>query len=101
MLQVFQLLIVPVAIGMLLRRWLPASQAEYLRRIASALSFGVMIFVVVVSIAGLRADLSFLVPIFKSMAVRLITLKTPLASLAISSESSLIKHTVGEARRLT
>ena len=54
MLQVFQLLILPVAIGMLLRHWLPAALADQGQRVASALSFAIMMFIVVMSLAGLQ-----------------------------------------------
>ena len=53
MLQILQLLILPVAIGMLLRYKLPETIADPLQRLSSGLSFALMMIVVVLSFAGL------------------------------------------------
>ncbi len=52
-LQILQLLILPVAIGMMLRHKLPDTVADPLQRVASGLSFVLMMMVVVLSFSGL------------------------------------------------
>lgn len=61
MLQIFLLLILPVAIGMTLRVILPADLADKIQKVFSAFSFGVMMLVVVMSLSGLKGHFGELV----------------------------------------
>lgn len=97
MLQVFQLLIVPVAIGMLLRAWLSDDRANQVQRVASAISFAVMMLIVVMSLTGLWGRFTELV-----IACGLLALLTNgIAMLAGYASAYVLKLPETQRRALT